>query len=567
LKKVILAAINAKYIHSNLAVYSLKKYAGEDKSVDICEYTINHRVEEIIEDLYLQKPDVIAFSCYIWNIEYVKIISREIKKLLADCKIWLGGPETGYDSINLLNELKHVELIMRGEGEKTFKELLNEDAKYSDILGIVFRNNDGEIISTGERECMDMSEIPFVYDDLTNFENRIIYYESSRGCPFSCSYCLSSVDKRLRFRSLSLVKEELKFFLDNNVKQVKFVDRTFNCKKSHSMEIWNFIKENDNGITNFHFEISADLLHEDEIELLNSLRVGLIQLEIGVQSTNMETIHEINRSMNLEKLKDSVDKINSSKNIHQHLDLIAGLPFEDINSFRNSFNDVYAMNPSELQLGFLKVLKGAGIELQKNEYELIYSDFPPYEVFRTKWLSFDEVLILKKVEEMVEIYYNSGQFKYTVKYLINFFTTAFDFYLELGKYYSNNFNKSMKHSRIDRYNILLDFIIFKIKDKKDVELLKELMIFDIYLRENIKSRPDFARDLMIDKKRIREMSERLGVKRPNHMEIFSKNCLYVLLENKADIEIIEKNEEDEVYFVFDYSEREPLFNNGYVRSF
>ena len=373
--KILLTAINAKYIHSNLAVYCLKAYAERmfqntaqnPLDIEIAEYTINQQMEDIMMDIYERHPDVLCLSCYIWNLQYVEGLVREIHKVCPDMAIWLGGPEVSYDAKETLLRLPEVTGIMMGEGEKTFVELCqyyNKKESLRDIAGITFRNKDNEIIENPWRMPMDLSEVPFVYNNMKDFENKIIYYETSRGCPFSCSYCLSSIDKKLRFRDIELVKKELQFFIDQKVPQVKFVDRTFNCKHSHAMEIWRFIKEHDNGVTNFHFEVSADLLNEQEIELLKSMRPGLVQLEIGVQSTNPDTICEIKRTMDFEKLSETVTKIHEGKNIHQHLDLIAGLPFEDMESFAKSFDDVYALKPHQLQLGFLKVLKGSYMEEQ-----------------------------------------------------------------------------------------------------------------------------------------------------------------------------------------------------------
>ena len=421
-KKILLTAINAKYIHSNLAVYSLKKYAEDTGAdIEIAEYTINQYVTDIVQSIYLKKPQVIAFSCYIWNRDHVGRVIEDIVRVLPDTEIWVGGPEGAYNAAAFMEEYPEITGIMIGEGENIFKNLVyyytQEAPLLSEIKGIIYRNREnGKVITNPTEPLLDMSSIPFPYDNLELFRNKIIYYESSRGCPFSCSYCLSSIDKKLRFRNTELVKRELKIFIDNNIPQVKFVDRTFNCKKSHAMEIWKFILEQDNGITNFHFEISADLLDEEALELLSRMRPGLVQFEIGVQSTNPMTIAEIDRTMNTERLKTVVGRINGFGNIHQHLDLIAGLPYEDFDSFKKSFNDVYAMKPEQLQLGFLKVLSGAEMELRAESYGLVYSSHPPYEVLYTKWLSYDEILKLKKIEQVVEIYYNSRQFTNTISY-------------------------------------------------------------------------------------------------------------------------------------------------------
>ena len=427
--KVLLGAVNAKYIHSNLAVYSLKAYA-EDPAVEIGEYTINQQKDDILMDIYKRKPDILCLSCYIWNLDYIEEIVLEIGKLRPDMPIWLGGPEVSYDAKEVLRRLPCVKGVMKGEGEKTFKELCqiyrneceeNVDKQLKSVMGITFRMGKREIIDNPWRPIMDLSEVPFVYDHMEDFEHKIIYYETSRGCPFSCSYCLSSVDKRLRFRDIELVKKELQFFLDHKVPQVKFVDRTFNCKHEHSIAIWKYIMEHDNGITNFHFEIAADILNEEELELLEQMRPGLVQLEIGVQSTNPKTIKEIHRVMDFKKVSRIVRRIQDKGNVHEHLDLIAGLPYEDVESFAHSFDDVYALEPEQLQLGFLKVLKGSYMEEKKDDYGLVYKGQPPYEVLYTKWLPYEDTLRLKGIEEMVETYYNSRQFCYTLPYLIQCF--------------------------------------------------------------------------------------------------------------------------------------------------
>ena len=401
---ILLTAINAKYIHSNLAIYSLKANAGAySDHVSLAEFTINNQKDYIIEEIFKRKPDVLCFSVYIWNLDYVEDVAREFHKICPDVPIWVGGPEVSYEVDRFLKEHPYIKGVIIGEGEDTFREVCahyvegNDVKKLGNIDGIAYRNENEQYLFTKARCLTDMSKLPFAYDRMADFSNRIIYYESSRGCPFSCSYCLSSVDKTLRFRDLELVKEELKFFIDQKVPQIKFVDRTFNCKHEHAMEIWRFIKEHDNGVTNFHFEISADLLNEEELELISTMRPGLIQLEIGVQSTNEVTIKEIHRTMKLERLKEVVMRIQKNGNIHEHLDLIAGLPYEDYESFRNSFDEIYALKPNQLQLGFLKVLKGSYMFEHADEYGILYHDKPPYEVLRTNWLSYEEVLAIKQI--------------------------------------------------------------------------------------------------------------------------------------------------------------------------
>lgn len=543
--KILLAACNAKYIHSNLAVYDLQAYASDYADhIVLKEYTINQQKDDIMRDIYLEHPDVVCVSCYIWNLSFVKELMADLIKILPGADFWAGGPEVSYDAEKFLTENSEFKGVMVGEGEETFKELAGyyveknpQDLK--DMTGICYRDGD-QIIHNGWRQIMDLSSIPFIYKDLSEFKNRIIYYESSRGCPFSCSYCLSSIDKKLRFRDTETVKKELQFFIDNKVPQVKFVDRTFNCKHDHAMAIWKYINEHDNGVTNFHFEISADLLREEELQEMSTMRPGLIQLEIGVQSTNPDTIKAIHRTMDFEKLKGIVDRIHSFGNIHQHLDLIAGLPYEDYDSFRHSFNDVYALKPQQLQLGFLKVLKGSHMMEMCREYGIVYKTQEPYEVLSTKWLDYDHVLKLKTVENMVEVYYNSGQFQNTLEYLEKFFPDAFSIYERLGSFYMEKGYGDISHTRMRRYEILLEFL--EDMPEISVDQVKDQMVYDLYLRENLKSRPGFARDQKPFERQIWDFRKREKVAKNAHVEVF------------ADGKVL----------LFDYADRDPLTNNAHV---
>lgn len=509
--KILLAAINAKYIHSNLAIYSLRayanRYAGE---IRIKEYTINQPLDGILMDLYEEKPDVICFSCYLWNIICVEQLLAEIPKVLPDTRLWLGGPEVSWNAVEILKRYPAVEGVMCGEGEETFLELTDYfhgcGRELSDIRGIAYRLP-GQLPSvTGSRPAIDLSSIPFVYGNTENFKNRIIYYESSRGCPFSCSYCLSSVDRCLRFRDLELVKKELQFFIDHEVPQVKFVDRTFNCRHDHAMAVWSYIVEHDRGKTNFHFEIAADLLNEEEIRLINSMRPGLIQLEIGVQSANPQTIREICRRMDLEKVQVNTARIRERGNVHQHLDLIAGLPYEGIQSFASSFNEVYAMKPEQLQLGFLKVLKGSPMHERAAEYGILYQDRAPYEVLSTRWLSYGEIIRLKKIEEMVEVYYNSAQFTNTLCRLEKHFPSPFAMYEALGAYYERNGLSGISHSRIARYEILYRFILES--GAENPEEYCQWLTLDLYLRDNVKNRPAFLGESAVKKEEAADFYKR-----------------------------------------------------------
>ena len=543
--KILLVACNAKYIHSNLAVYDLQAYASDYADhIVLKEYTINQQKDDIMRDIYLEHPDVVCVSCYIWNLSFVKELMADLIKILPGADFWAGGPEVSYDAEKFLTENSEFKGVMVGEGEETFKELAGyyveknpQDLK--NMTGICYRDGD-QIIHNGWRQIMDLSSIPFIYKDLSEFKNRIIYYESSRGCPFSCSYCLSSIDKKLRFRDTETVKKELQFFIDNKVPQVKFVDRTFNCKHDHAMAIWKYINEHDNGVTNFHFEISADLLREEELQEMSTMRPGLIQLEIGVQSTNPDTIKAIHRTMDFEKLKGIVDRIHSFGNIHQHLDLIAGLPYEDYDSFRHSFNDVFALKPQQLQLGFLKVLKGSHMMEMCREYGIVYKTQEPYEVLSTKWLDYDHVLKLKTVENMVEVYYNSGQFQNTLEYLEKFFPDAFSIYERLGSFYMEKGYGDVSHTRMRRYEILLEFL----EDVPEISMdqVKDQMVYDLYLRENLKSRPGFARDQKPFERQIWDFRKREKVAKNAHVEVFA----------------------DGTVLLFNYADRDPLTNNAHV---
>lgn len=641
--RFLLCGINAKYIHSNLAIFSLKAYADRKKiqgaEIVLKEYTINNYVEDILQDLYEEKADVVIFSCYIWNISFVRELAVELKKVSPNVKIWAGGPEVSYAANKFLMENPAFDLIMQGEGEEVFSELIQlelearsqlkdikdenkklenkkvlsetmrdrqsteskqsiEDrhfeekenvhltndidmSKLQKLQGIAFRNfseksalengesnveNKMKIINTGFATLMDMDTIPFVYEDFHLFEHKILYYETSRGCPFRCSYCLSSVDKTVRFRSLPVVKKELDAFLVAKVPQVKFVDRTFNCNRKRAIDIWSYLVEHDNGITNFHFEISSDLLGEEELELFAKMRPGLIQLEIGVQSTNGETVDAIHRHMDLEKLFHYVDRVHALGNIHQHLDLIAGLPYENYERFGISFDDLYAHEPDQLQLGFLKVLKGTVMEEEVKKYNILYRNQPPYEVLGTKWLSYDEIILLKGVEELVELYYNSGQYTLTLKYAVPFFESPFRFYELFSAWYREKGYHKLNHNRLEKYNILREFLREHI-DENEWETLDEIMLYDMYLRENVKGRPVWAKDTAQYKKEwkalYREQGEKLfpedvqaGIydskkaANQSHIEVF-----------EIDIKKFEQSgqvEKKQVFCLFDYSRRNPL---------
>ncbi|MGN0365801.1 MAG: B12-binding domain-containing radical SAM protein [Suilimivivens sp.] len=577
----LLTAINAKYIHSNPAIYSLRAYAGEKLQpfISLAEYTINNRMEEILGDIYKKHPDAIGFSCYIWNFRLIQELIPEIAKVLPGIDIWLGGPEVSFEAEKVLARFPMIKGIMVGEGEEIFKDVISYyvgngreeiGSKYhrlKDIPGLVLRDG-----ATKVRTPMNMDEIPFPYEDLQEFENRIIYYETGRGCPFRCSYCLSSIDKSVRLRNLDTVKRELQYFLDKKVPQVKLIDRTFNCNHNHAMEIWRYIKENDNGITNFHFEVAADIMREEELMLLGEMRPGLVQLEIGVQSTNWNTLKEINRSANITQIARVVEEIRSKRNIHVHLDLIAGLPYEGFESFQKSFNDVYAMKPEQLQLGFLKVLKGTEIWEKVGQYGIVYQENPPYEVLFTKWISYEEIRKLKQIEEMVELYYNSNQFTHILPVLEKEFKAPFELFEKLAVYYEEKGYFVNAPARSNRYQVLLEFAL-EIAPEKEA-LYQELLTFDYYLRENAKSRPAFGADLSPYRDQIWEFYQReeenpqiLKGYRYYHarqtMKMTHMEVLYYPVWEICENQELQRKEKPE-FVLFDYEKRDALTKEAQI---
>lgn len=600
--KILLVGINAKYIHSNLAVYSLRasavKYLEDHKNIriEIAEYTINQTAEKIIQGIYKARPDMIGISCYIWNVMMVRQIAGELHKLLCNVPIWLGGPEVSFDLEWQMQRFPAVTGIMYGEGERTFSKLVRAYAERKNdvrnIEGIIYRDPEDGIITNMPAEILDMDELPFPYDDIGDFQNRIIYYETSRGCPYSCAYCLSSVEKKLRYRSLDKVYAELRIFLDAKVKQVKLVDRTFNCNHSHALSVLQYIKEHDNGVTNFHFEVAGDLLTEEEITLIGSLRPGLVQLEIGVQSTNEKALKAIRRRTDLELLKNNVRKLLENGSVRLHLDLIAGLPFENLDSFIHSFNEVYQMGGHELQLGFLKLLRGTPMMHIKEEHDIVCTDFPPYEILRTRELSYEDVLRLKAAEEMLEIYHNSGQFRLTEQFLLSIFASPFDFYERLAKYYEEKNYPAVCSARERRYAALLEFLAEYLKtiggsdrppgvecDQDGInndtvlESVRELLTVDYYLRERAKARPSFAQDEKAQYQKLREMDSKIVTDREAGFREWSRtvyrkyaeqqDCDAGWLEGQAHLEILHKapavpNVPLPQIILFDYQNRDPV---------
>lgn len=619
--RILLTAINAKYIHSNLAVYSLKGSAGKyEPLVELAEYTINHQMEEIFAGIYRRKPELLLLSCYIWNRREVTETAESIKKVLPDVKIWAGGPEVSYDAKHFLEKNPAFDGVMIGESERTFYRLLqyyvDGIGALEELPGVAFRerahsaglisgliSEQAETSVTGKSEGREVTsgrdvqigrvsaesirlllpaepmktldELPFVYHDLKKFENRIIYYETSRGCPFSCSYCLSSVDKRVRYRSLDLVKKELQYFLDKRVKQVKFVDRTFNCSHARTLELWRFLRDHDNGVTNFHCEISADLLNEEELELLGTLRPGLLQLEIGVQTVNRDALAAIHRTAPFEKIAEHVNRVQGSHNVHQHLDLIAGLPYEDFESFRHSFDTVYALYPQELQLGFLKVLKGSEMYLRAQEYGIVYHSTPPYEVLQTKWITCGELLRLKEIEEMLEVYYNSLQYRNTMHAAEALFHRLIELYEALADYYKEEGLSGKSYSRMQRIEILRGFLHREVKKQNTLpeKYFDELLTLDLYLRENAKSRPAWSGDQEPEKEMAIGFYQR-EEEAPRYLKAMAQTHSWKQMLRMTHLEHFHTLARDgeffgyapqtQLYLLFSYEQRDPLTGDAEI---
>lgn len=542
--KVLLTAINSKYIHSNLAVRYLRSFAKDlDYEGEIKEFTINDREERILEEIIREKPDVVAFSTYIWNVEMVSRISNLIKRVDSNIEILYGGPEVSFDSRTFLKE-NVGEYVIEGEGEKTYRDFILYKLgkmELQEVRGLHYKNNE-TVYSNEKRPLMDMGEIIFPYETDEDLSNKIVYYEASRGCPFNCKYCLSSTSHGVRFLNIDRVRKELKYFIDKRVRLVKFVDRTFNCNHKFAMAIWEFLINSDTE-TQFHFEISADILKDEEIEILSKAPEGRFQFEVGVQTTNDEVLRNINRFVNFSHIKEKVEELMAIKNIKQHLDLIAGLPGEDYISFKKSFNDVYSIRPEEIQLGFLKLLKGSSMREEANRYGMEYSPYPPYEILKTDMVSYEEMLKLKKVEEMVDKYYNSGKFNYIIKYFENKFHSPFEFYYKLGVFFENKgyFNKNI--GNIEYYKVFLDFNYEILKE--DNKFINEIVKFNYLLYNKKRGLPDFLRS-NISKEEEKEIKSSLREKysfKEYHLEKFSID----LEEYVKSGQIIEK----ECYYLFD----------------
>ncbi|ELC8441526.1 DUF4080 domain-containing protein [Clostridium perfringens] len=525
--KILLTAINSKYIHSNLAVRYLKAFTKDlDFQGDIKEFSINDRVENILEGIIEEKPEVVAFSCYIWNMEFVNRLAELIKLVDPKIEILYGGPEVSYEGKEFL-ENHPGEYVIVGEGEKTFREFVLYklgEGKVEDIKGLNYKK-DGKVFENPPRPEMDMNELIFPYTYEEDINNKIVYYEASRGCPFKCKYCLSSVMHGVRFLDVERVKKELKYFMERGLKLVKFVDRTFNCNREYTVELLKYLSEQDTD-TRFHFEVAADLLTDEQIEILNNSPKGRFQLEVGVQTTNNEVLHNINRYITYENIKEKVLKVAAGKNVMQHLDLIAGLPGEDLESFKKSFNDVHAIRPDEIQLGFLKLLKGSSMREEAEKWGIVYSPYAPYEIIRSNNISYEELLLLKKVEAMVDKYYNSCKFNNVIKFFLNIYEKPFDFYYDLAMFFEEKGNFKRSIGNVEYYKILLDFYIEKLQGK-DESLLKEVLKFDYLCFNKKRWLPDFLIRTITkeDEQRIKDSFDRQMPFKKSHVEKFELDII------------------------------------------
>lgn len=572
--KVIISTLNSKFIHSSLSIRYLKSICREISNIELREFTINQNKDYIAGEIYKMKPDIVAFSCYIWNIEETLDICEVLKIVKPDIKIILGGPEVSYDGEEILKKYKFIDFIIYGEGELTFKELIirlkDRKDEYKDIQGLIYREGENIIRNESRPLIEDLDIIPSPYGDLSGLENKIVYFESSRGCPFNCKFCLSSTIEGVRFFSLERVKEDLGNLIDAKVRQVKFVDRTFNTKKEYAMEIMEFIMDKNPDNMNFHFEVTAHLLDSEMLDFLSKAKEGLFQFEIGIQSTNQKTIETIGRTTDIQKAKEVTKIIKSYKNIHQHLDLIAGLPYEDYDSFKQSFNEIYELRPEKLQLGFLKLLKGSKLREDREEYGFKFLNKPPYEVLETDFISYEEMLNLKAIEDLVEKYGNEGDFENSLQYIIiNNYNTPFDFYREFAYYWEEKKYYKVSHSKKNLYKILYYF--YKNVIKRDLTTFNEVLKFDYILnnksnvpgylkRNNVKKLQKKRHDFLKSEKNLLEFL-------PQYKNIPAKKIINQIHFETFDFDIInfidnnykmEKKKKQETILLFIYNNNRVL---------
>lgn len=487
---IVLTTLNSKFIHSNLAIRYLKEYVKDFKEVYLMEFTINQDLAEIASNLYLKDADLIGFSTYIWNIDQTLEICERLKIVNPNIKLLLGGPEVSFDMEVFLKDHSHIDYVIYGEGEETFKELVMGSSP-ENIRGLAYRRGEHVRVNPPRPLIEDLDRIRSPYENIGDeFKNKIAYYESSRGCPFNCAFCLSSTIKGVRYMGIERVKRDLDNLIEGGVRQVKFVDRTFNADREFSREIMEHIVKKDPEGVNFHFEVTAHLVDKDQLDFFKTIKEGLFQFEIGVQSTNPKTIHAIGRSTDLDKLSEVTTSIRHSRNIHQHLDLIAGLPYEDYRRFGQSFDHLFLLRPEKIQLGFLKLLKGSRLRNKMDEYGYILLDKAPYEILKSKWLSYDDLIVLKRIEELVEKYYNEQYFQHSLEYMIkNRFNGAFHFFEEFSKYWSVNCFFEVSHSRDALYRIINEYSRYKVGGKDLV--FEDLLRYDYLLSNGGKPLPEF----------------------------------------------------------------------------
>ncbi len=568
--KILLTTLNSKFIHTNLAIRYLKEFVKDLVDVDIREYTINNDLDYILKDIYRNDYDAVFFSTYIWNVYDTAKICENLKKVKPNIIIGLGGPEVSYDSKDAMEKYEFVDYILCGEGELVFRDLTEHllgKRKIEDVEGIVYRYNNNVIVNKEKELLQNLDEIPSPYENLdpTEYENRIVYYETSRGCPFNCQYCLSSTLKGLRYFSIDRVKRDLKKLIDARVSQIKFIDRTFNANKKFAQEIMKFLMDNDNGYTTYHFEVTAHLLDDDTLEFLKDCKEGLFQFEIGVQSTNQKTLDAVGRRDDFKKLSYVVQKVASYRNIHQHLDLIAGLPYEDYNSFENSFNDVFNLGIEHLQLGFLKMIKGTGVRNTANEHGYKYKDYAPYEVLYNDYITYDQILKLKDIEEILERYYNSKNFVLSMRYIIkNFYKQSpFKFFEDFATYFDNNGYFDMAQGKNQLYKILLDFYYETINLNN--ELFNDILKYDYVSLGKTSNLPNFFNKIEMEDFKNRchiflQSEENTKVYLPSFENIPAKFMIkhvhfepfkYNVLELKQDINKNLEPNENVILFVYD----------------
>ena len=570
--KILLTTLNSKYIHSALSLkYIYNNIADiEGISVFVKEYTINENLQDIFADIFSDTYDLIAFSCYIWNIEYIIKLCNDIKIADKNVKILLGGPEVSYESYEFMSKYEFSDFIIRDEGEVIFRNFVKSyisNKDFSNIPSFLYRINGDIIENPYEAPIDNLALIKGAYDIFNedDVKDKIVYYETSRGCSYNCAYCLSSITKKVRFFPYEKVISDIKKIVEAGAKQIKFVDRTFNFDKKRTIEIIKYLCGIDNGSINFHFEITAHILQDDLLDMLRNARPGLFQFEIGVQSTNKQTIKSVNRIDNFEKIREKVIKIKSFGNIHQHLDLIVGLPYEDVVSFKKSFNDVMSLRPDNLQLGFLKVLKGSPIKSMINEYDIRYRDYSPYEVISTKFITYKEVIMLKSIEEMLEDYYNSMTYNYSFDYVFDIFDgDYFEFFKKFAEFKKeNSYNKNL--SRDTRFLLLCEFVE-TILENQDFKVFKEFLKLDFMLMGRNRNIPGFLSNNNVDsttkKAKITDFlnKEEIHVSNKNNLAI---ECFNIDIELYKTKKVIVSAE---TYVIFDYN-KDKNFKNMVIHYF